>query len=124
MSRKTGSILLIAGGGIVAVFYGILTYLEFMQMAERGDFATRFAETLILLLVFIGGAVEIIVGIANRKRIGTLGMGEIAPLIAAIVFALIGVFLIGLNNPVRVALVTALIGAVAPVAYLVAVKKR
>ena len=124
MSRKTGSILLIAGGGIMAVFYGIIIALEIMQMVENEDFVTNFAETLIPLLVFVGGAVEIIVGIKNRKRMGALAMGEIAPLIAAIVFALIGVFLIGLNNPVRVALVTALIGAVAPAAYLIAVKKR
>ena len=124
MSRKTGSILLIAGGGIMAIFYGIITALEIMKMVENEDFVTNFAETLIPLLVFVGGTAEIVVGISNRKRIGALAIGEIAPLIAAIVFSLIGVVLIGLNNPVRVALVTALIGAVAPVAYLIAVKKR
>ena len=108
----------------MAIFYGIFTVLGIMKMVENEDFVTNFAETLISLLVFIGGTAEIIVGITNRKRIGALAMCEIAPLIAAIVFSLIGVVLIGLNSPVRVALVTALIGAAAPVAYLIAVKKR
>ena len=121
MSRKTGSVLLITGGGIMAVFYAIITILGIMEMIEEEDFASNFMETILPLLVFAGGAVEVIVGISNRKRNGALVTGELVPLIAAIILAFIGVF-VGSGHPLS--LVIAIIGIAAPALYFIAVKRN
>jgi hypothetical protein len=122
MNRKTGSVVLIAGGAIMAAVYGIITAQEIASMVEYGDFVTNFMETLIPLLVFAGGVIEVVVGVASRKRDGKLAMGEIAPLIAAIVLALAGLVIVGLNSAPP-ALVAALVGAASAITYLAAVKK-
>ena len=106
----------------MAAIYGIITAQEIIAMIEYGDFVNNFMETLIPLLVFAGGVIEIIVGVTSRKRDGKLAMGEIAPLIAAIVLALAGLVIVGLNGT-PLTLIAALVGAVSAVTYIAAVKK-
>jgi hypothetical protein len=122
MNRKTASTLLMIGGGIMAIYFGVFTVQGILRGIEYGDLSYNFLERLSPAPLLAVGIVELLIGIGgfNSKN----GSKRTIPMVvSAIVTLLIGGFVFYLNALNMLILLVFAIGLITQVLYLVATKK-
>lgn len=79
-------------------------------------------ETMIPFLLFIAGAINILVAFNGLKSKSLLTKKQIIPLIVAIIFAFLGTIIFSMSNQIVITAIVLLIGLVAPIIYLIKMK--
>ncbi len=114
--------LLIVGGGLMAIYFGLLTFHGIMRGIEYGDLSYNFPERLSPALLLVAGILELLSGIGGLKP--KSGKKRTAPLIVAVVVTLIiGAFVFYVNSLSMMVLLVLLVGLVTQVMYLVSAKR-